>query len=87
MKKRKGYTTNKYTLTAAQAADFLGYHEQYVRILARKGKLPAIKQFRKWLFCAEELTEHFEDYTKKTLLEERHAKNDRRSAKTSDLFL
>jgi hypothetical protein len=49
----------QYTLTTEDVAEKLQYNIQYVRILAKQGKIPAIKRFRQWLFCEQEITEFF----------------------------
>ena len=46
---------SRYNLTTEQLAGKLGYHPQHVRLLASKGKLPAIKRGRAWRFNEEEV--------------------------------
>ena len=75
------FTTKRYTLTAEKVAEIFQYHIQYVRILARTQKLPAIKRRRQWLFCEEEILEYFKEN-----IEERHGRNERNADKASDLF-
>ena len=86
------YTTESYNLDTKEAGELLGYHPQYIRILTRKGQLPALKRYRQWFFCERELKENlgkFANITKRAHClkeEERHA-NDKGSARTSSLFL
>lgn len=85
----KKYEFIEYKSTVQDIADLLGYHPQYVRILARKGSLPAMKRGRKWIFCKEELLDRVRDDTKTAVEEnpeERHAINEERSAQKSDIF-
>jgi molybdopterin-binding protein len=44
-------------LTAQEAADLLHLHVKRVQVLARAGKLPALRHGRKWLFPRERLLE------------------------------
>lgn len=37
-------------LTTAEAADFLGWHPEYVRQLAREGRIPCIRWGGRWGF-------------------------------------
>ena len=43
------------TLTAAEAASLLHMHVKHVQLLAREGRLPAVRQGRRWLFDRDEL--------------------------------
>lgn len=54
-----------YDMDVYQAADFLGYHVQTTRDLARLGKIPALKRRRAWLFSSKELSEFLEKETQK----------------------
>lgn len=54
-----------YTMTTEDLANKLGYHVQYVRALALKGKLPALKRGRAWLFSEAEVMEHLQKQTGK----------------------
>jgi molybdopterin-binding protein len=42
-------------LTAREAAALLHLHEKRVQLLARQGRLPAVRHGRKWLFRREDL--------------------------------
>ena len=55
----------EYNLTAEDVAKIYNYNIQYVRDLARYGKLPALKRGRKWLFSKEELQDFFRQETVK----------------------
>jgi len=52
-------------VTCDVIAKKLGYHIQYVRDLARLGKLPATKRGRAWLFNETEVVEYLQDQDKK----------------------
>lgn len=49
---------DSYNLTVDQVAVKLGYTAQRVRALAKDGKLPALKRFRKWMFCEAEIIQN-----------------------------
>lgn len=74
------YPLESYNLTTREVADKLGYKENHVRLLAAKGKLPAKKRFRQWLFSEEELEEFFANQTTEALS---HAASD---ADASDIL-
>jgi excisionase family DNA binding protein len=44
-------------LTATEAAEFLGWHPEYLRRMARQGKVPAVRLRRGWRFYATTLQE------------------------------
>ena len=69
------YLTEDYTLTSDGAAELLGYHVQYVRILARGGRLPAIKRYRQWYFNEKEIMEHLREMTNSVISNERAIKH------------
>ena len=46
---------NDEVLNAEQAADLLKFHVEYVRELARQGKIPAVKVGGSWRFVREEI--------------------------------
>lgn len=86
------YSLSKYTMTVQEVAEMLNYNNQYVRMLAREGRLPALKTGRKWLFCEQELLDRLrsltKDAVKKNIQNERHALDETEGfAETSDLFL
>jgi len=56
-----------YTLTCQDVAEKLGYHVQYVRYIASKGKIPAIKRGRLWLFSEREILEYYKNKTKEAI--------------------
>jgi excisionase family DNA binding protein len=45
-------------ITTAEAGELTGYSIEYLRRLARKGKVKAHKVGRSWLFDKEDLEEH-----------------------------
>lgn len=47
-----------YPLYVADVAKLLNFHSQYVRFLAKKGKIPAVKIMGQWRFSETELREH-----------------------------
>ncbi len=65
------YLTKDYTITAEEVAELLSYNIQYVRILARTGKLPALKRGRVWMFCEAEIWDFLERYTHEEIEEYR----------------
>ena len=52
-------TLSDYPLSTADVAKMLGYHPQYVRELASKGKIPGIKVLKLWRFNEIEISKHF----------------------------
>lgn len=44
-----------YNVTVEELAVKLGYTTQRIRTLAQEGKLPALKRFRRWMFCEAEV--------------------------------
>ena len=42
-------------ISAKETADFLGYTVEYVRNLAKLGRIPAYKRGRAWLFKTKEV--------------------------------
>ena len=44
-------------LTTRQAAEYLGYHQEHIRELARQRKLPAVRMRRRWRFYKRTLDE------------------------------
>jgi hypothetical protein len=46
-----------YNLTVEDLARKLGYTTQRIRTLSQEGKLPALKRFRRWMFCEAEVIE------------------------------
>lgn len=46
---------SEYNLTVEDVCAKLGYTPQRVRTLAQEGKLPALKRFRRWMFCEAEI--------------------------------
>ncbi len=55
-------------LTVEEAAEMLGYHVQYVRKMARTGKLRADKKSRVWLIHRKSV----EDYLRETAGKVKH---------------
>lgn len=45
----------RYSMGVSELAKKLGYNPQHVRLMAKTGKLPALKCVRKWLFDPEEV--------------------------------
>ncbi len=80
-----GYLTKDYNLEVADVAEMLGYHPQYIRILAKNGKIPALKRFHKWLFVEQEIIEFLQELTKRSVIRENN--HDRGDATISDLLL
>jgi len=60
----------KYTLDTKAVAKLTGYNIQWLRTLARDGRIPAKRRGRDWRFCIEEINEHFEIQTKAAVNEE-----------------
>lgn len=56
----KKYDIRDYQWTTDDIHKYLGYNRQYIRVLAKSGKLPAIKRFRQWMFCKEEVEAFFQ---------------------------
>lgn len=54
-----------YSMTTEELAGKLGYNVQYVRFLASKKKLPAIKRGRAWKFCEAEVMDFLKNETEK----------------------
>ena len=77
-----------YHLTAHDVAKLLSYNEQYVRHLAREGKLPGIRRGRQWFFSEREIVTVLHNMTKdsRTFSTERNLNDEEGSAPTSDLF-
>jgi len=50
-------TATPQLLDSNEAAAFLGYHPEYVRRLARQGKIPAVRVRREWRFYLTALQE------------------------------
>jgi len=44
-------------LTAKEAADFIGWHPEYIRRLARQKRIPAVRIGREWRFYLSHLQE------------------------------
>lgn len=44
-----------YNVTVEELAAKLGYTTQRIRTLAQEQKLPALKRFRRWMFCEGEV--------------------------------
>jgi excisionase family DNA binding protein len=49
------------TMTALEAAEYLGMHPESVRRLARRGELPGRKIGKEWRFRPEDLDALFEE--------------------------
>lgn len=64
---------SEYILTTDGIARKLGYHVQYVRLLASAGKLPAIKRGRQWLFNEAEVFAFLKKNTEKIVNRGAHA--------------
>lgn len=47
-----------YPLYVADVAKMLNFHPQYVRYLAKAGKIPGVKICGQWRFSESELKEH-----------------------------
>lgn len=47
-----------YPLRIKDVAALLGHHVQYVRFLAKKGRIPGVKILGSWRFSESELREH-----------------------------
>ena len=47
-----------YPLRVSDVAEMLGFHIQYVRFLAKKGRIPGVKVCGSWRFSESELKEH-----------------------------
>lgn len=83
----KIYDITEYREPAEEIAAVLQYNVQYVRILARTGKLPAIKRGRQWMFCKQEILDNLRDSNpSKNTIDERQTKDEERIAQESDLF-
>lgn len=88
------YLTEDYTLDTSEAASLLNYHPQYVRILARTGKLPAVKVLGSWRFCRQQILDGLREGTRETIkanmaktnLDERTVDDQEGLAEKSDLF-
>ena len=78
------YPIEDYKLNTQGAASLLGRHVQYVRILARTGKLPCIRNGGQWMFCKQELLDNLRNDTEQTI--ERQDTNEQRPSTESDLF-
>ena len=57
------YPTEDYQLNTTDAADLLGKHIQYVRILARTGKIPAVRSCGRWMFCRQQILDQLRQDT------------------------
>ena len=62
----KKYDIRDYQWTTEDIQQHLGYNRQYVRVLAKSGKLPAIKRFRQWMFCKAEVEAYFGEQGKQS---------------------
>lgn len=51
-----------YPLYVADVAKMLNFHPQYVRFLAKKGKIPGVKICGQWRFSEAELQQHLISY-------------------------
>lgn len=47
-----------YPLYVRDVAKLLSFHEQYVRFLVKKGRIPGVKICGQWRFSESELREH-----------------------------
>ena len=81
----KKYKIEEYKMTVAEVATLLNMHIQYVRILARKGKIPAYKFGGQWRFCKQELIRQLREDTENSINKEEEI-DEKGIAKTSDLF-
>ncbi len=63
MKKRN----KNYDMTCEEVVEVLKYNIQYVRILAREGKLPAVSLRRQWFFCREDIMVEAAEQTKEVI--------------------
>lgn len=54
----------RFTDTVEEISKKTGYNKQYIRVLAKSGKIPCLKRGRRWLFCPSEVEEHFMRETK-----------------------
>lgn len=79
------YDLGDYKLNIEQVAEMLGYSEPYLRTLAREKKIPALKRFRQWLFCKEEL-ETFYGLVDYGALDDRENDTAPEDSEISDLF-
>ena len=59
----KKYDIRDYQWTTKDIQEHLGYNLQYIRVLAKSGKLPSIKRFRQWMFCQAEVEAFFSKST------------------------
>jgi len=74
---------DRYSTDTLGIARKLGYHVQYVRLLASSGKIPAMKRGRKWLFDEAEVLAFFKKQTDNVL---KGKSNVRESADGSDIL-
>lgn len=44
-------------MSSEEVAELFGFCLDWVRLKARKGEIPALKDGRKWIFCKKELLE------------------------------
>ena len=58
----KKYDIRDYQWTTEDIQKYLGYNRQYIRVLAKSKKLPAIKRFRQWMFCQAEVEAFFDKH-------------------------
>ena len=85
----KTYPTEDYRLSATDAADLLGKCLQYVRILARTGRIPAVKVCGQWKFCKQQILDQVRQDTEETINKatlEGQRSYEKRLAESSDLF-
>ena len=80
----KEYKIEDHKMTVAEVATLLNMHVQYVRILARTGKLPAYKFGGQWRFCKQQLLDQLREDTGNAVKKE--DTNEKSIANSSDLF-
>jgi len=50
-----------YDMTAVEAANYFGFHVQYLKLLARSKQLPGMRIGTRWRFSKAQLLEHFKN--------------------------
>ena len=63
-----------YPLKVGDVAKLIGYHPQYVRFLAKQGKIPCVKIAGRWRFSESELKAHLFSFENSPVI---HAKNNK----------